>query len=121
MVAAVLAALVWIYSSYNPGSHLLFPKCPFLLLTGLECPGCGSQRAIHHLLHLNVTEALRANMLLVVSVPYLILGAWFDFAGTRGSPKAERIRTLLYGSRAMWVVLGVILMFWAGRNVFQNI
>jgi len=118
-VVAAIAALVWLYGNYNPGSHLLFPKCPFFVLTGLECPGCGSQRAIHHLLHLNIGQALQSNMLLVLSIPYLALGFWFEFAGTRGSPKAERIRTQMYGYRAIWVVLTVIVIFWVVRNLVQ--
>ena len=26
---------------FDPSVSAFFPKCPFLLLTGLQCPGCG--------------------------------------------------------------------------------
>jgi len=50
-----------------------FLSCPFRLLTGLLCPGCGSQRAVHDLLHLRIGEAFAHNGLLVVAVPLLAL------------------------------------------------
>ncbi|WP_225974845.1 DUF2752 domain-containing protein [Arachidicoccus ginsenosidivorans] len=49
-----------------------FPKCPFRSLTGLQCPGCGSQRAIHDLLNLDILGAFRENALMVVSIPYIV-------------------------------------------------
>lgn len=71
IVGIVLIGLI--YFSFNPSKNAIFPKCPFFVLTGLKCPGCGSQRAIHSLLHLNYAEAFRHNALLVVSLPLIII------------------------------------------------
>ena len=49
-VAVICAVLAIVYHKYNPSDFKLFPKCPFYVLTGLKCPGCGTQRAIHCLL-----------------------------------------------------------------------
>ena len=69
------AALVPLYLS-DP-SNGGFPACPFHALTGLLCPGCGSQRALHDLLHGLIGEAFRHNALLVISIPLLAVhGAW---------------------------------------------
>ena len=46
-------------------SGVPFPKCLFFSLTGLQCPGCGSQRALHSLLHLDLVAALRYNAYMV--------------------------------------------------------
>lgn len=40
--------------------------CPFRLLTGLPCPGCGSLRAVNNLTHGDVTAALSSNAVTVV-------------------------------------------------------
>ncbi|MBO7427740.1 MAG: DUF2752 domain-containing protein [Paludibacteraceae bacterium] len=74
-IALVVIGLVavFVYYSFNPSNIQLFPKCPFFLLTGLKCPGCGSQRAIHCLLHLEVAPAFRYNALLVFSIPVVLL------------------------------------------------
>lgn len=45
------------------------PKCPVYMLTGLECPGCGSQRAVHALAGGDVGEAFRQNALFLVMLP----------------------------------------------------
>ena len=50
------AALIAAYYRLGPESGL-YPRCMFRQLTGLDCPGCGSQRAIHALLHGHVAEA----------------------------------------------------------------
>ena len=68
------AAAAVTYGLFDPAKYAFFPKCPFLLLTGgLRCPGCGSQRAIHSLLHLNLKEAFLYNPMVIISIPFLVL------------------------------------------------
>ena len=68
-----LAALVLLHSS-NPATSGLFPPCPFLWLTGWYCPGCGSLRALHQLLHGNVRAAFAFNPFAVLTFPFLAYG-----------------------------------------------
>lgn len=49
------------------------PKCPFKMITGLSCPGCGIQRAIHAMIHGDFTGAIRYNYYLAYSGPYATL------------------------------------------------
>lgn len=49
--------------------------CPWLLLTGTFCPGCGGLRAVNDLTHGDVTAAASSNLLLVASLP-LLAGWW---------------------------------------------
>ena len=67
-VVAVAAALYWL----DPSRYVLMPKCPFKLLTGLSCPSCGVQRAVHALLHGDVLGAIRYNVYLVYAGPYAL-------------------------------------------------
>ena len=41
--------------------------------TDIKCPGCGSQRAIHSLLNLDIKSAFGYNPLLVCTLPYIIM------------------------------------------------
>lgn len=66
---AVLATLYIL----DPTEHPLMPKCPVKLLTGLSCPGCGFQRALHAVLHGHLVQAVRFNYWMVFAFPYLIL------------------------------------------------
>lgn len=43
--------------------------CPWLLLTGTYCPGCGGLRAVNDLTHGEVLSAASSNLLLVGGVP----------------------------------------------------
>ena len=71
VAAAAGAALLFFF---DPSQVPIFPVCPFHQLTGLDCPGCGSTRAAHALLHGHLVTALHFNALFVVSLPLL---AWF--------------------------------------------
>jgi hypothetical protein len=84
-----------------------FPECPFHRLTGLYCPGCGTIRAIHALLHGDPLSAFRYNPLAVLSLPLLILLA-LESAGEIGwipikwcPPVTSRI-----SKAAPWVIIG---------------
>lgn len=70
-VAAVALAALTALFSFDPGTTRGFLPCPFRAITGLLCPGCGSQRAMHDLLHGNFTEAFQHNAALVIAIPLL--------------------------------------------------
>jgi hypothetical protein len=112
-----LAAVALVaYFLLDPAIVPVFPKCPFYLLTGLKCPGCGSQRALHALLNLQVGRAFRENPLLVISLPYLLMALVFYLK----KEKNERwlaADDLLFRGKAVKVVLAVVLVFWLLRNV----
>ena len=56
---------------FDPSVSRLFPPCPLHFLTGFYCPGCGSLRAIHLLLHGRFADACKMNPMLVVAIPFL--------------------------------------------------
>ena len=114
-IILVISALV-LYGLFPPESSRLFPKCPFHLVTGLSCPGCGSQRMLHSLLTGNLAEAFKANALLFVSLPYLGALMWLEYLG--GKARFPRIRQWLMGRTACLTAFTVIIIWWVGRNMF---
>lgn len=46
---------------YNPLTAGFYPRCPSKLLTGYDCPGCGSLRAIHSIMHGDMSAAWHYN------------------------------------------------------------
>ncbi len=54
---------------FEPGRYAFYPRCLFHQTTGLLCPGCGSLRAIHQLLHGHIVAAAHLNALLVFCIP----------------------------------------------------
>ena len=86
---------------FDPATSGIFPPCPVRYLTGWYCPGCGSLRAIHQLLHGDLWAAWALNPLTVILLPFLAYGlisaALFEIRG-QGLPepflRAEWIRAL---------------------------
>jgi uncharacterized membrane protein YedE/YeeE len=108
--------LLLIYGFFDPSSPSFFPKCPIKSLTSYDSPGCGSQRAVHALLHFQFIEAFKLNALLVISLPYLLIGFLFN-AVNHPSEKILVWRERLFGHRAILVVLAVVICFGIGRNI----
>jgi hypothetical protein len=61
--AAVIAFAAFILLRFPPEQYGFYPRCPVYSLLHLECPGCGTTRAIAALLRGHFTEALRLNAL----------------------------------------------------------
>ncbi len=98
-LGACIAAigLVLVYYRVDPAQAAWVPHCPFHLLTGLNCPACGSQRALHAALHGHFAEAIRFNLFLIISLPYLAIlianirtGQRWKFLRAAASPSVVR-------------------------------
>ena len=109
----VFCALVYYYT-HNPAVSP-YPPCPFYYITGLYCPGCGSSRALHQLLHGNLLMALDLNPLMVLSIPFVLylLISTADIR-IRGKRIFQRI-PFKKGFYAM--LLSVIIVYWVIRNL----
>jgi hypothetical protein len=106
MAAGLISAAILLYL-FNPENGL-FPRCPFHLSTGLYCPGCGSQRAVHHLVHGHVRTATDFNLLLVLSIPLLIL---------HFTLRLLKRKSLFYDNRFVYTFLILVIGFWIVRNI----
>lgn len=106
---------VYIFYSYNPETSGFFLQCPFKLLTGYDCPGCGSQRALHALLHGDVKQAFTYNPLFILAIPYVITG--FIFNQDKVKTKYPRLRKALFGQKAIYIILSIVIAFWLLRNL----
>jgi len=101
--------LVMLYG-HNPAGSSLFPPCPFRAATGgLLCPGCGTLRGLHQLLHGHLGRALALNALMVVSLPFF---AYLGVATLR-----SRRRAGAWPHQLAWVALAVICAWWLARNL----
>jgi len=98
---------------FEPGKSGFFPACPFRLLTGFTCPGCGSTRGLHYLLHGDVVTAFEFNPLMVLSLPFLLYALLrYTTAAVRGRPLQKHYVEAKY----IWMLFAVIMSFWVFRN-----
>ena len=56
----------------DPRTAPFAPFCPFHRVTGLHCPGCGTGRALHALVHGELARALRLNVLAIAAIPVFL-------------------------------------------------
>jgi hypothetical protein len=87
----------------DPATSALFPPCPVRWAIGLYCPGCGSLRALHQLLHGNLGAAFRLNPLLVVFLPI--------------APFMIALPEVKYSRWSPWVAAMVLFAYGALRNL----
>jgi hypothetical protein len=103
--AALLAApLIYIglVDPHNPDSF--FPVCPFRLLTGWHCPGCGALRMIHDVLHGDLAAAIADNVVLLVGIP--LLAGWVLLRHRRGkSPLTISATAAVVSTLLAWTVV----------------
>lgn len=89
--------------------------CPWLLLTGTYCPGCGGLRAVNDLTHGEIRAAFSSNALFVAGIPALV-GLWLRSLAQRWRgvvrPWPAALVTLTWVS-----ALGALLVFTVARNL----
>src|SRR6476659_7114153 len=100
LAAAATAALVVLYR-FDPARAHFYPQCVFHALTGLQCPGCGTTRALYHLLHGDLGGAFRLNPMLFALPPFAA---------------ASRSRRFITSRTVGWTALGVVVVWWVVRN-----
>ena len=112
MFAAALAVVL--LCVFDPATSGVFPPCPLRYLTGWYCPGCGSLRAIHQLLHGNLQAAWAMNPLTVVLLPFLTYGLASHVLRAIRGQGLPRLFLPAPWIRALCVV---ILLFGIARNL----
>ena len=108
IVGILVLLLVSLYYFFNPTVSNFFPKCPFHTITGLYCPGCGSQRAIHDLMHLNIFEAINHNALMFFA---------FTFGIGLYLYSKKKFYDLIYHPKSPLIIFGIIFLFGVLRNL----
>jgi hypothetical protein len=114
--AALLSGLVYLYF-VDPAEARGFPVCPIHYFTGLHCPGCGTSRALHQLLHGRLLAALRLNSLTVFVMPVLLIVFGRNaIAACRGT-EARWHRPNWVPARWPWAVVILVIGYGVLRNV----
>ena len=114
VLALVIMSGIGVYLVFDPLESSLFPKCPFLLVTGYKCPGCGSQRVLHSLLQGDLIAAFKYNALMVLFLPVMAIYGYAEIVRT----KKPRLYRCLCSSRVIWSIFVVVIAWWVLRNMF---
>lgn len=116
LVAAAIAAAAAVFACvlffFDPMTSAFYPRCPSKLLTGYDCPGCGTTRALHALVHLDFGAALRYNAALFVLGPLLLLYAAAAFTAPDSALQRFLRRPVL-----AWSIVAFIILWTVLRNI----
>ena len=112
-VFAVLAVAGFLYV-HDPSRLPGWVHCPFHALTGLFCPGCGTLRALHALMHGQVGRAFGLNALTMTLLPFVA----YPFLSTvLLALRGRGLRRVLLPDACVWLLVAAILVFWVLRNL----
>jgi len=91
-------------------THLLkIISCPFLLITGIPCPGCGLGRAFFALVSFNFKEAFNMNPTIFI-LPFTL---WIIIFKER--PLINKV----YKNKYFWIILiSLVLLIYVLRMIF---
>jgi hypothetical protein len=98
---------------FEPGKSGFFPACPFRILTGFNCPGCGTTRALHQLLHGHFDTAFTLNPLLLIAIPFAVF-AFIRYSAIvmrGGVPRPNALP-----APVIYAIFFIIVSFWIFRN-----
>lgn len=109
----LLVSLAIFYFIVDPEMSHVVPQCVFHRLTGLDCPGCGSQRMIHDLLHADFRRAWHHNAFLLCLTPVILIYIWLEFFPGR----ANRLFRIFHSSM-MISLIGISIIAW---GIIRNI
>ena len=108
--AVAIAIVLFVY---DPAATRFFPPCPFRTLSGWYCPGCGSLRAAHALLHGELWRALTFNPAMVAAL-VLLVGAAIDESWRLASGRP--LVSWRLPRAAVWAIAAALVIYGVLRN-----
>jgi hypothetical protein len=99
---------------FPPAQNSFYPKCPFYEALHLQCPGCGTTRALAALLHGHASEAIRLNALTTLLLPIAVVygfGWYCRFVRHEVDHWPQMPRAVIYAT------LAAAMMFTVVRNL----
>ena len=114
LAAGLLGASVLLHLR-DPHQSGSWGYCPWLLLTGTQCPGCGGLRAVNDLTHGDLVAAASSNLLFVGSLP-LVVFLWMRSVRDRWQGASRTVDTRRALALSALAVV-VVVAFWVLRNL----
>ncbi|MGH9597602.1 MAG: DUF2752 domain-containing protein [Edaphobacter sp.] len=111
---AIIVFAATILILFPPTRYNFYPQCPIHQLLHLQCPGCGATRALAALLGGHLVEALRANALITLLLPF---AAAYCIVLYRRFLKRKPLRSPQLPPAAIYAAFAAIAIFTVARNL----
>lgn len=114
VAAAVIAVAAIYYYRVDPADGGV--PCMFKLITGYDCPGCGTQRALHAVLHGDISGAWHFNPMIFFAIPAAVC-----FLIVEACPgRFRRFHNAMTKPVVPISMFILITAYWIGRNIDLN-
>ena len=107
------AGIYYFYTNDPANGEAIFVSCISKTVSGLDCPGCGAQRAFHELLHGNFIRAAQLNLLIYFFAPLLL----FIFLKMILKPFNIYLPDIIISTKWLISILVLMILFTITRNV----
>ena len=105
--------IFYFYTNDPSNGEAIFVGCISKTISGLDCPGCGAQRAFHELLHGNFIKAAQLNLLIYFFAPLLL----FVFFKMTLKPFNINLPDIIISTKWLISLLVLMVLFTIIRNV----
>lgn len=112
-VTALFVLLAVVYFFFDPLEAAWMPKCIWKVATGTDCPGCGSQRMAHALMHGDLHAAWHANAFALCMLPLIAFLLWLECRRERH----PRLYRRVHSKMNIWIIAFAIVVWWVVRNL----
>lgn len=114
IIGALFCVGVVVIFFFDPSEASWFPPCLFHHVTGWYCPGCGTTRAVHQLVHGRLLAAFDYNPLMVLTLPFIFYALLSE---VRYQVKGRHLPQIFRAWWWSWMVVGIVLAYWVLRNI----
>ncbi len=113
IIAALAIVLAIVYYYFDPVEARWMPRCLWKVATGTDCPGCGSQRMAHALVHGDILGAWHANAFALCIIP--LIGILLVLELNR--EKYPKLYRKVHAPWVIWTLAAAVLIWWIVRNI----
>jgi hypothetical protein len=111
VVVSVIATVLLLFP---PTQYSFYPQCPIYRYLHIQCPGCGTTRAIATLLRGHLVLALRLNALTTLLMPPAIIYGFFCYYRFLQHKAFSKLQV---PSAAIYSAVAVAVIFAFARNL----
>jgi len=113
-IVGFFGVLYYFYQNNPSSGKQVFAVCMTKQLSGYDCPGCGGQRAFHHLLHGHFLQAAKLNAAIYFFAPLL---AYIFFSAVL-KPFGIKLPDIDASPKTLVIILILLGVFTIVRNLF---
>ena len=106
----LVIVLLFVLYKYNPITSGIYPRCVSYSLFSINCPGCGTLRAIHHLFNGEIIHSIKSNILIYITIVYMLVRSLI-------SKLREQSFIINFSSREISGMMIFIIIYTIARNI----